>query len=101
MVSDFISLLLQAGGGAVVEIANDFSVEHIGIHLTIAGLALQVASLFVFLLLSMEFGVKCLRNKKRLSNSPAHERIRRAVLFKAFLGGELRVFRMATSGFTD
>jgi hypothetical protein len=40
MVSDFISLLLQAGGGAVVEIANDFTVEHIGIHLTIGGLSL-------------------------------------------------------------
>jgi hypothetical protein len=101
MVSDFISLLLQAGGGAVVEIATDFSVEHIGIHLTIAGLALQVASLGVFLVLCADFTIKCLRNNKHLSSSQSHKRIRGAVLFKSFLGGESTYLRETTNSFTD
>jgi hypothetical protein len=86
MVSDFISLLLQAGGGAVVEIANDFTVEHIGIHLTIAGLSLQVASLGFLLVLCADFGRRCMRGKD-LSSVQAYERIRGASLFKWFLGG--------------
>ena len=88
MVSDFISLLLQAGGGAVVEIANDATVEHIGIHLTIAGLSLQVASLGLLLVLCADFGRRCVRKGKDLSVEAAQERIRGARLFKWFLGGE-------------
>jgi RTA1 like protein len=87
MVSDFISLLLQAGGGAVVEIATDSSVEHIGIHLMVAGLGLQVASLCLFLILCADFATKCVRNKNHLSSSESHEKIRGAALFKFFLGG--------------
>jgi hypothetical protein len=89
MVSDFLSLLMQAGGGAVVEIANDFQVENIGIHLTVAGLSLQVASLGILLLLCVDFGARCMRKGRKFSGEAAHERIRRAGLFKAFLGGWL------------
>jgi hypothetical protein len=101
MVSDFISLLLQAGGGAVVEIANDSFVEHIGIHLMVAGLSLQVTSICIFLLLCADFAVKCLRNKKSLSSSQSHERIRGAALFKSFLGGELIYLGASAKTFTD
>lgn len=89
MVSDFISLLLQAGGGAVVEIANDLTVERIGIHLTIAGLSLQVASLGVLLVGCVDFVRRCRGNGRVLSGVESHERIRRAILFKIFLGGKL------------
>jgi hypothetical protein len=88
MVSDFLSLLLQAGGGAVVEIANDVQVENIGIHLTVAGLSLQVASLGILLLLCVDFGARCVKKERKLSGEAIHERIRRAGLFKAFLGGK-------------
>jgi hypothetical protein len=89
MVSDFISLLLQAGGGAVVEIANDFTVERIGIHLTIAGLSLQVASLAVLLVGCVDFVRGCRGKGRVLSGVESHERIRGAILFKVFLGGKL------------
>ena len=88
MVSDFISLLLQAGGGAVVEIATDFSFEDIGIHLMVAGLSLQVASLCIFAVICADFAINCVRNNKKLSNFQYHERIRGAVLFKSLLWGE-------------
>jgi RTA1 like protein len=90
MVSDFISLLLQAGGGAVVEIANDQAVENIGIHLTVAGLSLQVASLALLLCLCADFARRCVKMQKGsgLSSEAAHERIRGARFFRWFLGGE-------------
>ena len=89
MVSDFLSLLMQAGGGAVVEIANDQAVENIGIHLTIAGLSLQVASLALLLGLCADFVWRCVRvGKGELSSEVTHERIRSAGLFRLFLGGE-------------
>ncbi len=80
MVSNFISLLLQAGGGTVVEIANYYTVEHMGIYLTIAGLTLQVASLGLLLVLCADFGRQCVKGKD-LSTVEAHERIRSALLF--------------------
>ncbi|KAE9381929.1 RTA1-domain-containing protein [Stipitochalara longipes BDJ] len=90
MVSDFISLLLQAGGGAVVEIANDVQVERIGIHITIAGLSLQVASLGLLLVGCMDFVRSCRRTKgEGLSMVETHERIRGRRLFRVFLGGLL------------
>jgi hypothetical protein len=89
MVSDFISLLLQAGGGAVVEIANDFTVERIGIHLTIAGLSLQVASLGVLLVGCVDFVRRCRGKGRVLSGVESHKRIRGAILFEVFLGGKL------------
>lgn len=89
MLSDFISLLLQAGGGAVVEIANDVQVERIGIHSTIAGLSLQVASLALLLVGCVDFSRRCRRGKgEGLSRVETHQRIRGRGLFKVFLGGE-------------
>jgi hypothetical protein len=89
MVSDFFSLLLQAGGGAVVEIANDVATERIGIHLTVAGLGLQVASLGLLLLGCAGFVRRCSGMGKVLSSVEAHQKIRRKRLFRSFLGGEL------------
>ncbi|KAN0122045.1 RTA1 domain containing protein [Hyaloscypha variabilis] len=90
MVSDFISLLLQAGGGAVVEIADDFQTERVGIHITIAGLSLQVASLGLLLVGCVDFVGSCRKGKgARLSGFETHERVRGGRLFKVFLGGLL------------
>jgi hypothetical protein len=93
MVSDFISLLLQAGGGAVVEIADDFQTERIGIYITIARLALQVASLGLLLVGCVDFVGSCKKGKGAgLSGFENHERVRGWRLFKVFLGGELPSF---------
>ena len=75
----------------MVEIANDFQVERIGIHITIAGLSLQVASLALLFLGCVDFVRRCRRKKgEGLSRGEIHERIRRGRLFKLFLGGESR-----------
>jgi hypothetical protein len=63
ILSDFTSLLLQAGGGAISVIADSFMVEEIGIHLMIAGLALQVFSIFVILLIAADFAWTCARKR--------------------------------------
>jgi len=86
MLSDFLSLLLQAGGGAVVEIANDVQTERVGIHLMAAGLGLQVASLGLLLVGVGEF----LRRVKgqALSVLESHAKVRGSRLFRVFLGGE-------------
>lgn len=63
ILSDFTSLLLQAGGGAVAVIANDYSFELIGIHLMLAGLALQVFSLVIILLLAADFAWRCKKDR--------------------------------------
>jgi RTA1 like protein len=89
MVSDFFSLLLQAGGGAVVEIANDMATERVGIRLTVAGLGLQVASLGLLLLGCADFGRRCQGKGSMLSAVDAHGKIRTTKMFKVLLGGKL------------
>jgi hypothetical protein len=52
---DFLCLVLQAVGGALADTADSDSEEWTGVHIMIAGLALQVASLFTFSLLCAHF----------------------------------------------
>jgi len=53
--TDFLCLVLQAVGGALADTANTDSEEWDGVHIMIAGLALQVTSLFAFSVLCAHF----------------------------------------------
>jgi hypothetical protein len=81
-----MSLVLQAGGGAISVIANDYSLEYVGIHLMLAGLALQVFSLVVVLGLSADFAWCCWR--KPMAWEEQYEDIRRRRYFKGFICGK-------------
>lgn len=55
MVSDFISLVLQAAGGALSSTADDKKSSDHGRYIMIAGLAWQVLSLGIFMLVWADF----------------------------------------------
>lgn len=57
--SDIISLALQAGGGAIVSSSDDADMSLIGLRLMQIGLAFQVASLVVFVVLCSMFAYAC------------------------------------------
>ncbi|KAJ5722870.1 RTA1 domain protein [Penicillium malachiteum] len=54
---DLTSLVLQAAGGAIASIADSdqVSLQNTGVNIMIAGLAFQVASLLLFMVLATEF----------------------------------------------
>ncbi|THW09494.1 putative RTA1 domain protein [Aureobasidium pullulans] len=52
---DFLSLLLQAVGGALAATQDDTNPSDTGVNIMIAGLAFQVVSLTIFIALSLEF----------------------------------------------
>lgn len=55
VICDFISLLLQAVGGALAATQDASDPSRTGVNIMIAGLAWQVVSLTIFIALSMEF----------------------------------------------
>jgi hypothetical protein len=55
MSSDFASLVLQSIGGGITATAADKSTSDAGVHIMVAGLALQVFSLVLFMVLCLEF----------------------------------------------
>lgn len=55
MCSDFISLVLQAAGGGIAATSDSDSSSDMGRNIMIAGLAWQVVSLLIFMLLWGEF----------------------------------------------
>lgn len=55
---DFVSLLLQAIGGAIAATADTPDVADKGVNIMIAGLVFQVASLILFLILWGEFALR-------------------------------------------
>ncbi len=59
IISDFVSLLLQAVGGAMVSLADDYDFEQEGLHVMQSGLIFQVASLLVFVALCALFAWTC------------------------------------------
>ena len=58
MTCDFISLLLQAIGGALASTANTQDQLNRGTNIMIAGLSFQVASLLLFMLLCADFALR-------------------------------------------
>ncbi|KAJ5736569.1 RTA1 domain protein [Penicillium malachiteum] len=63
---DLTSLVLQAAGGAIASIADSgqVSLQNTGINIMIAGLAFQVASLLLFMVLATEFIFSVHKNSK-------------------------------------
>lgn len=81
---DFVSLLLQATGGAVASMADTKSVESMGINIMIAGLAFQVASMALFITLAAEIAW---RVRKVGAGKDAGD-VSGTPVFKRFLIGE-------------
>lgn len=59
--ADFLSLVLQAVGGALADTATSNQMEQQGVNIMIAGLAFQVFSLVVFFAISVEFAVRVVK----------------------------------------
>ena len=100
MGCDFISLLLQAAGGAIASTANTPSSNQMGINIMIAGLSFQVFSLCVFFALTAEFAWRVAHRQSACE--PAFDGLRQTRLFLAFQVGlcvaALAIFvRSATS----
>ncbi|GIK00908.1 hypothetical protein Aspvir_004938 [Aspergillus viridinutans] len=87
VVCDFLSLVLQAAGGAITSTADhdQQDLRQTGINIMIAGLASQVASLGVFLCLCADFAWRVYKNPDKLNESMYH--IRKTLKWKAFLIG--------------
>lgn len=86
---DVISLLLQAIGGGMASVAShqDKSPET-GDHIMVAGLAFQVATLFMFQLLCLDFMIKTLRRMSAMGDAaldPKHAALRGSAKFRVFL----------------
>ena len=61
---DFISLLLQAAGGAIADTnLTNLPLQNTGVHIMVAGLAFQVASLFLFAALCVEYALRVMKKK--------------------------------------
>ncbi|KIW97467.1 uncharacterized protein Z519_01051 [Cladophialophora bantiana CBS 173.52] len=82
---DFISLVLQAAGGAIASTADDDDTNQLGINVMIAGLASQVVSLAIFIAICGHFAWKVFKNPQKLI--PEHALLRNTRRFKGFLIG--------------
>lgn len=82
MVSDFISLLLQAIGGAATCVSEDLQGKQRGVDTMIAGLILQVVSLGAFLLVCLDFAFRC--HHGTTDQTPTLKVVRDTKIFKAF-----------------
>ncbi|KAJ9610485.1 phospholipid-translocating ATPase rsb1 [Cladophialophora chaetospira] len=66
---DFISLLLQAAGGAIASTSDDDASNQTGVNVMIAGLASQVISLVIFASICGHFAWRVLKNPSRLNHA--------------------------------
>ena len=83
---DFVSLLLQAAGGAIASTANTVSSKNTGVNTMIAGLAWQVFSLFLFATLCSEFAYRVYKAPHSELNANFAS-LRMRFRFKAFMVG--------------
>jgi len=82
---DFLSLLLQAAGGAIASGATTYVADQNGIHIMVAGLSTQVASLALFMALCAEFGYRVYTHAGELDER--YTELRQSFRFKGFLYG--------------
>ncbi|XP_014556569.1 hypothetical protein COCVIDRAFT_99445 [Bipolaris victoriae FI3] len=86
---DIISLVLQAVGGGMASVAIHHSEStKKGDNVMIAGLAFQVATMFVFILIATDFAWRTFRNRKQLPQTTQREgegRPQISTPFKAFV----------------
>ncbi|KAK5123168.1 hypothetical protein LTR85_003366 [Meristemomyces frigidus] len=85
MSSDFLSLVLQAAGGAITDTADEQSTKQTGVDIMIAGLVLQALSLAVFLVVVADFAWCCSRGVFNMD--PEKQRTRERPVFKIFMLG--------------
>ena len=87
---DLVSLILQAAGGAITSIADSdqYDLAQSGIHIMIAGLSFQVASLALFMGLCLDFAWQVSKEQHELSPDVQMQEVRESALWKAFLGGQ-------------
>jgi len=82
---DFISLVLQAAGGALASTADTRDQSDVGKNIMLAGLGFQVLSLILFALCAGDFAIRVMKNKRRWNVQ--YMDILNSKLFKAFLFG--------------
>lgn len=86
---DIISLILQAAGGALAASGNDMSMKNTGVNIMIAGLAFQVVSLALFMVLSVDFWLKVRRAGGDGGSISELDRVKNRPLFRIFPFGML------------
>jgi uncharacterized BrkB/YihY/UPF0761 family membrane protein len=85
MTSDFLSLVLQAAGGAIADTAEqDADLKQTGVDIMIAGLVLQCISLLIFLIVALDFFVRVYRHGADQS-SASRNALRSKFTFRLFL----------------
>ncbi|KAF1941376.1 sphingoid long-chain base transporter RSB1 [Clathrospora elynae] len=87
---DFISLVLQATGGALASIATtNHEDPKIGSNIMIAGLAFQVVTLLLFILLALDFAFRTYSRRgsplSQTVDDHGHAKLRNPWPFKAFI----------------
>jgi hypothetical protein len=86
---DLLSLVLQAiGGGMASSALHQNKDATSGNNIMIAGLSIQVATLFIFILLAVDFGLRTFRRVRSLGKEaldPTHAKLRGSWAFQGFL----------------
>ncbi|KZF23050.1 parasitic phase-specific protein PSP-1 [Xylona heveae TC161] len=87
---DVISLVLQAiGGGTASSESHQHKSTKTGDHIMLAGLAFQVFTLALFIVLCTDFAIRTLGRMRRLGSAealdPTHARLRGSWKFRGFL----------------
>ena len=86
---DVFSLVLQAlGGGMASTASHQNKSPDTGDHIMVAGLAFQVLTLLVFMLLCADFAIRTLRRMNAMGDAaldPTHAKLRGSFKFRAFL----------------
>jgi len=86
IICDFLSLLLQACGGAIAATSDqNYSLQKIGNDLMMAGIVWQVITLLLFGALVLDFFVRVRSSGKPLN--PATSTLRNSLKFKLFMAG--------------
>ncbi|KAK6541936.1 hypothetical protein TWF694_007709 [Orbilia ellipsospora] len=80
---DVLSLVMQSVGGAMASLANTDSQLHAGEHISLAGLAWQVFTMTLFMVLCAEFALRCLQRKGHFDES--QRALRESKRFRYFL----------------
>ena len=83
---DLFSLVLQSIGGGMAAQATTVEAENKGVHVMSAGLAFQVFSLLLFMVLCGEFAFRVSKRKAELD--PTHASLRATRQFRGFLIGK-------------
>ena len=83
VLSDILALILQAAGGALATVAKTLESKDRGVDIMIAGLAWQVFSLVVFVVLCLDFRHRAVRATKegKITGSTSEGPRRRMWLF--------------------